>query len=340
VEDGRRVEVMPGPDVTLEPGDHLLVKTRPEDMVVLRGLQRLEVDLDSEVDPEVLESTRTGFAEAVLAPRSSLIGRTLRQVNFRGRFGLHVVAIVREGEVVQTNLRNEVLHFGDALLLYGSRRHRRALAREADLILLEAPEAEEPETRLASLALLLTAVALLPVLAGWLPVSVGVLVGAVLMVATGCLTADEAYRAVDWPTLVLVAGMLALGAALVDTGAADLMGLALLEGLGGLGPWVVMAVLALVTAVAGQIIPSSAAIVLMAPIAVTGAAQLGVSPQPLVMATAIAATSLVSPVAQPALALVMAPAGYRAEDYLRLGLPMTFLVLALTLIVTPLVFPF
>ena len=336
----RGVCLLPGPDFVLQADDHLMVKARPEDMVVLRGLQRLELDLDSAVDPELLEGSDAGFVEAVLAPRSSLVGKTLRQVNFRGRFGLHVVAIVREGGVVRANLRDQELHFGDALLLYGPNRHQRALTREPDLILLQAPEGEEPSVRLAPLSLLVTAGVLLPVIAGWVPVAIGVLGGAALMVLTRCLTPDEAYRSVEWPALILVAGMLSLGAALGETGGADLLGEVLLDSVGGVGPHAVLAVLVLLTAVLGQLIPATVVVVLMAPIAINGAEQLGASAQPFVMSVAIAATTLASPVAHPVHALVMAPAGYRIGDFLKLGLPVTALVLALTILVTPLFFPF
>jgi len=339
-EGGGRVEPLPGPDAVFHAGDELIVKATRSDMIVLRALQRLALDLDTPVDLRMLEGDEIGFAEAVLAPRSDLIGRTLRQVNFQGRFGLHVVAIVREGGTVEANLRDEVLRFGDALLLYGPRRHQRGLAREPDLILLQTPEQDGPNVRLAARSIGVTVVALAPVMLGWVPIAVGVITGAVLMILSRCLTADEAYRSVDWPTLVLVAGMLSLGSALEQTGAVAIFGDLMLRVTGGWSPHLVLAALVGVTAVSGQIMPGSAVVVLMAPIAINAAGQLGVSPYPLVMAVAIAATSLASPVSQPAHALVMAPAGYRMGDYLRLGIPLTVLVLLLTVLVTPVFFAF
>ncbi|MDZ7780947.1 MAG: SLC13 family permease [Gemmatimonadota bacterium] len=340
-EDGdTRVRPLPDPDEVFRAGDELLVKASVRDMVVLRALQRLLIDLDSPVDPSVLEGDDVGFAEAVLAPRSELIGRTLRQVSFQGRFGMHVVAIVRESGVVETNLRDEALQFGDALLLYGPHRRQRALANEPDLILLQAPEEAAPRAPLAARSIAVTVVALAPVMLGWVPVAVGVITGAVLMILSGCLSADQAYRAVDWPTLVLVAGMLSLGAALEETGAVALFGEMMLRATGTLSPHAVLAFLVVATGVGGQIMPGSAVIVLMAPVAINAATHLDVSPYPLVMAAAIAATSLASPVSQPAHALVMTPAGYRMGDYLRLGIPMTVLVLVLTILVTPVFLPF
>jgi di/tricarboxylate transporter len=175
---------------------------------------------------------------------------------------------------------------------------------------------------------------------GWIPVAVGVLAGAVLMMVTRCISAEEAYGAVDWSTVVLVAGMLALGAGLSETGTIDLLGSALLGGFAGYGAHALLLTLILVAAVAGQIIPASVVVVLMGPIAMAGAELLGVSPYPFVLAVTIAATSLASPVSHPAHALVMAPAGYRTGDYLKLGIPVTLLVLLLTFLVAPLVFPF
>ena len=339
-ERGRRVEALPHPDTVFEPGDDVLVKASQTDMAVLRALQRLGIDLETPVDPEILEADEVGFAEAVLAPRSELIGRTLRQVAFQSRFGMHVVAIVREGGPVEDGLRDEALRFGDALVLYGPRRRLRDLAREPDLIPLQAQEEDAPNVRLAARSIGVTAVALTPVLLGWVPIVVGVILGALLMVLSRCLTPDEAYRSVDWPTLVLVAGMLSLGAALDQTGAVALLGRVMLEATGGLSPHLVLTVFVLVTALGGQIMPGSAVVVLMAPVAINAAQSLGVSAYPFVMAVAIGATSLASPVSQPAHALVMTPAGYRMGDYLRLGIPMTAVVLLLTILVTPLFLPF
>lgn len=332
--------LMPGPHTVVQPGDHLLVKTRPQDLAVLRGLQRLELEEDPDVNLDSLESAGAGFVEAVVAPRSSLIGKTLRQSAFRSRFGLHVVAILRGGGAIRTQLRDRKLNFGDALLLHGPRRKGRALAREPDLILLHEPDPTPPEARRAPRSILILVAAVVSVILGWLPVAVGVLAGAVGMVVSRCLTAEEAYRAVEWPVLVMVAGMLALGAALDETGAAAFLGEGVLAATAGLGPTGVLASLVIMAALAAQIMPGPAVVVLVAPVAIAGAAQLQVSPQAMVMAVAIASTSLASPVSQPAQALVMAPAGYRLKDYLPLGIPMTILVILLSVLITPLVFPF
>jgi di/tricarboxylate transporter len=337
---GWDVHVLPGPDFSLRRGDHLMVKARPDDLAVLRALQRLEIDVATEVDPALLEGGDAGFTEALIAPHSALVGKTLRQIRFRERFGLHVVAIVREGEIVRTNLRDHALRFGDALLLYGGRREQRALAAEPDLIPLHSGGVEAPDFRLAPRSLFVTFAALVPVVLGWVPVPVGVLAGAVLMVLSRCLAADEAYNAVHFPSIVLVAGMLALGTALAESGVQDLFGSVLLDKLGGLGPFAVLVGLVLVGGLAAQVLPGAALVVLLAPIAIQAAAGLGASPYPFVMAVGIASTSVASPFSTPALAITQTPGGYRPMDYVRLGLPVSLAVLLLVVLVTPILFPF
>jgi di/tricarboxylate transporter len=317
-----------------------MVKARPDDLAVLQALQRLEIDLEAEVDPALLEGDDAGFMEALIAPHSALVGKTLRQTRFRERFGLHVVAIVREGEVVRTNLREHTLRFGDALLLYGGRREERGLAAEPDLIPLHSGGVEAPDFRLAPRSLFVTFAALAPVVLGWVPVPVGVLAGAVFMVLTRCLSADEAYNAVHFPSIVLVAGMLSLGAALAESGVQDLFGSALLDALGALGPYAVLVGLVLVGGIAAQVLPGAALVVLLSPVAIQAAAGRGASPYPFVMAVGIASTSVASPMSAPALAITQTPGGYRLKDYVRLGLPVSLAVLVLVVLATPILFPF
>ena len=333
------VELRPDPTQPVRVGDVLLVKARPDDLFALRGLQRLEVLTDVPVKAEDLETDRAGFVEVVLSPRSTLVGKTPRQLQLRNRYGMTAVAIWRDGRTIRTGLRDEPLRFGDALLLYGPTPRAKQLLAEADLIVLTEMLPEPFKTKLAPLSLVIMAVALFPVVVGWLPISIGVVLGAALMIVTRCVSVDEAYRAVDWPTIVLVAGMISVGAALNQTGAARMLGEAALAGTGALGPRAVLATLCILTAMGAQFIPGPALVVLMAPIALSAAGDLSLSPHALVMGVTLAATSLASPVAHPAHALVMGPAGYRYTDFLRLGIPLTILVVALIVVALPVFMP-
>jgi di/tricarboxylate transporter len=168
---------------------------------------------------------------------------------------------------------------------------------------------------------------------------VAVVMAAVAMVLSRCLTPEEAYRAVEWPAIILIAGMLPLGTALDQSGGAQLVATAVLGAVGELGPRGILAGLCVVTALAAHLIPAAAVVVLMAPIAITTAADFGLSAHALLMGVALSAASLSSPVAHPANVLVMGPGGYRYGDYLRVGGPLTLIVLGIIVTMLPVFFP-
>jgi di/tricarboxylate transporter len=334
-----QVNMIPDPDELLRAGDRLLVKARPDTLVVLRGLQQIDIDTETEPDLEELESERVGLMEVALSPRTKLAGRTPRQVGFRDKYGLTILALWRAGEVYRTNLRDMPLQFGDSLLVFGSRRRLGMLAREPDFLVLTESLQEPPRSELALVSVLILAGALTPVLLGWLPIAIAVLAGATLMVLSRCITAEEAYRSIEWPAVILIAGMLPLGVAMDQTGAARLLAEGVVGASGELGPRAVLAALCILTAMGAQVIPSVALVVVMAPIALTTAADLGLSPHALMMGVALSAASLSSPVAHPANVLVMGPGGYRYMDYVKMGLPLTALVLLIVIFVMPFFFP-
>jgi di/tricarboxylate transporter len=185
------------------------------------------------------------------------------------------------------------------------------------------------------------AAVLLPVMLGWLPIYIAVVIGAAVMVMSRCLTMEEAYRFIEWKAVFLIAGMLPLGTALDKTGAARLLAEGVVGVLGPLGPHAVLFGLLAITFLATSIIPTAALVVLMAPIALKTAAGLGISPHTLLMGIAMAASSsFTSPISHPANVLVMGPGGYRFVDYLKLGIPLTLLILILLMVVLPIFWPF
>ena len=291
-------------------------------------------------DLEELESDRVAMAEVVLAPRAAIAGKTLVELHFREKYGLNVLAVTREGQTLRQNLRDLPLRFGDALLLHGPREKLKLLGSEPDFLVLT-EEAQEPlRLERAPLAALIMGGVVLSVLAGWLPIYIAAISGALLMVLTGCLTMDEAYRAIEWRAVFLIAGMLPLGLAMQSTGAAQLLTAQVVELVGGLGPLGLVAALYLITAVAAQVMPTAAVAILMAPIALNTATQLGLSPYALVMAISLSASaSFMSPVAHPANVLIMGPGGYRFIDYIKVGLPLTIVCLITTLLVLPIFWP-
>jgi di/tricarboxylate transporter len=331
----------PDPEEPLLGGDMLLVNGQREDLATLQAFRSLVFEGAPSLDLQELESEKVGLIEAVLAPRSALAGMTLRQVHFREKYGLSVLAIWREGRIYRTDLRDMTLRFGDDLLLYGPRDRLQVLSREPDFLVLTERSPEVPRRAKAPLALGIMAVVLIPVTLGWLPIAISALLGVVLMILTGCLTMSEAYRAIEWQAIFLIAGMLPLGIAMERTGTAMFLAEQVVRFAGGWGPLAVMAGLFLLTALASQVMPNTAVAVLLAPIALNTANDLGVSPYPLMMAIAVSASAaFLSPVACSTNVLVMGPGGYRFADYTRAGLPLTLIVLLVTLLVVPVFWPF
>jgi len=195
--------------------------------------------------------------------------------------------------------------------------------------------------RRAPWALAIIVAMIVVMVSGVVSAVIAALAAGMALVATGCVTMPQAYRAVNWQSLVLIAGMLPMGTALSKTGALDVGVEKLILVLGDVGPLGLMAALYLLTAFLSQVISNTATTVLIAPVAIGVATGLGVSPYPLVMAVALAASAAyVTPMASPVNTLVLGPGGYRFADYVRVGLPLLVLNMILTLIVVPLVFPF
>jgi di/tricarboxylate transporter len=334
-------QLLPDAGERLAEGDLLLVKGRRQDLQTMAGLQSLEVEEEATIDLSDLESEHVGLIEVVLSPRTTLAGKTLHEIHFREKYRLNVLAIWRSGRVYRSGLRDMPLQFGDALLLYGPRDQARVLGSEPDFLVLTEAAQEAPRRAKAPLALLIMAGVLATVIVGWLPIAIAAVLGMTLMILTGCLTMEEGYRAIEWKAVFLIAGMLPLGTALERTGAAQWLADGLIGLLGSWGPLAIMVGLALLAVVASQAMPNAAVAVLLAPIALGTAVNLDISPYPLFMAVAVAASSaFMSPIGHPSNVLIMGPGGYRFVDYIRVGLPLTVIVLIVAVLVVPVFWPF
>lgn len=264
----------------------------------------------------------------------------MRDLRFRERYGVQVIAIWRRGRAYRSSLRDMTLELGDGFLVMGPQERLAMLQQENDFLALTPVEEEEVRKNKAPLAVGIMVAVLVPVLLGWLPIPVSAICGVSLMVLTGCLRMEEAYRAIEWRAVFLIAGMLPLGTAMQDTGAASLVADSVVAFLGGLGPWPVIFGLYLMTAVATTIIPTAALVLLMSPIVIQTCADLGISPYPGMMAIAMAASaSFTSPISHPANILVMGPGGYRFVDYVKMGIPLAIVVFIATMLVLPVFWP-
>jgi di/tricarboxylate transporter len=332
--------LMPEPWETLQENDRLVVEGRLSDFKILRELEKLIIERRTRPDIEALVSGNVGLVEAILSPHTRLVGKTLRQLNFREKYGLSVLAVWREGKAYRTNLRDMALRFGDAILLFGPRDKLRMLGREPDFIVLTETAQEELRLERMKFSVSIMGGILLPVIIGWVPIYIAAVVGAALMVLFGCLSMDEAYRQIEWKAVFLIAGLLPLGTALDQTGAARLIAEGVVTFVGPFGPQAVMLGLVALTFLATCFIPTAALVVLMAPIVLNTSANMGLSPYAFMMAIAMAASaSFMTPISHPANILVMGPGGYRFMDYFKVGGLLTVVVLIAIMFILPVFWP-
>jgi di/tricarboxylate transporter len=334
------LRVMPRGDEVLLGGDLLLIEGQQSDLDVLRGMQELEIDTKVPGNLGTLESERLTLMDATLDPRSSLAGKTVGEMNFRERYGIELAGIWREGITMRSDLADERLQIGDALLLLGPRDRLKLLSSDSDFLILTPLGQEPPDTRRAPLAALIMAAVVGSVMMGMAPISVAAVIGGTVMVLTGCLNMEQAYRAIDWRAIFLIAGMLPLGTAMQESGAAIYLANQVMELLGDAGPWPVIMGLYVLTAMATMIIPTAALVVLMSPIVLSAMSEMGLQPETAMMAVAMAASaSFTSPISHPANILVMGPGGYRFVDYLKVGVPLTIVVFITVMVLLPILWP-
>ena len=334
-------QFMPDPSAELKENDLLVIEGRPFDIEVLRGHQTLIVERNPAVDLRELETDSLTVVEVMLSPHTILTGKTLRQLNFREKFGVSVLAVWRGDRAYRTNLVDMKLEFGDALLCYGTREKFEVLAHERDFVVLNLAYQEKLLVKKAPLAGLIMAGVLAVVLLNWLPIYIAAIAGASLMIVSRCLSIEEAYRAIEWKAIFLIAAMLPMGLAMQSTGSAMLIAGAVIDIVGPFGPTAILAGLMTLTLIINQFIPSAVNAVVMAPIAIATAAGLGISPYPFVMGIAYAvAASFMTPVSHPVNVLIMSPGGYRFGDYLKNGLPFSLIVLIVSVLLLPVVFPY
>jgi len=324
----------------IQAGDVLIVRGNLNTILNIKESQGLEIVPDVELGDEELTDEEIAVAEALISTRSELAGKTLKELRFRDKYNLTVLALWRHGEPISRKLADEPLQFADVLLVQGRRDRINLLRTDPNFLLLEPVELEVRRTHKAPIAIAIMALVLALVLVARFHISTAMVIGAVAMVLTRCLTMDEAYQSIDWRTVFLVAGMLPLGMAMETTGAARFLADLLLGAVGALGPLAVLAGIYVLVALITQPMSNAAAVVLITPIAIDTALSLGADPKPFVLATVLgAATSFLTPVGHKANVLVFGPGGYRFFDYTRVGAPLTLILLTVTLIFLPILWP-
>lgn len=329
----------PRPSEVLLGGDYLLLGAREDDVVRLRQVHALEVQDHQRLGADALRSGALSMTELVLRPRSSLVGQTLEDLEFRDRYGSTVLGIWRDGAPRRTRLAKLPLEGGDALLVHGPPVALRQLRDSNDFVVLTEDTEMPPRGSRAPVAvgiLVLFVVALMLQLA---PVAIVGVAAAAAMALTGCITMEEARRAVEWRAILLIAAMLPLAEAMQTTGTAAFLAERSTESLGAFGVLPVLAGVLLLTFFFTHVMGNHVTAVLMAPLAIDAAVRMGADPRLFALGIALAATSgFATPYAHPGNLLVMGPANYRFSDFVRMGLPLGLLTLAGSFILLSLIF--
>jgi len=339
---GDRHFPLPTSSDVLKSRDTLVLEGDQQALFALRDLGELKLASDNAVDFERLEAANVGLVEATLHPHAKLAGKTLGELHFRDKYGLNVISIWRQGKIFRSDYLGELaLQVGDAMLLYGPKEKFKLLAAEADFLVLTESVQKIPEFKKAKLSLFIMLCAILPAVLDIVPIYISTLIGAAFMVITRCLTMDEAHRSIEWKGIILIVGMLPLGTALDNSGAAQYLANGVVQMVGPLGPLAVMGGLIALTFCATCIIPTAALVVLLVPIVLGTAANMGISPHSLLMAVSISASaSFMTPISHPANVMVMGPGGYKFSDYLKVGGPLTLTVFVIVMILVPILWPF
>ncbi|MCM6302735.1 SLC13 family permease [Klebsiella pneumoniae] len=325
--------------------------------VLLIDMSASDVDLrqfcgEQMLEPMVLrgeyfadQALDVGMAEVALIPDSEMIGKTVREIAFRTRFGLNIVGMKRDGKAMDGSVVDEPLQLGDILLVVGNWRQIALLAKRGrDFVVLNMPvevDDASPAHSQAPHAIFCLVLMVALMLTDEIPNPIAAIIACLLMGKFRCINAESAYKAIHWPSIILIVGMMPFALALQKTGGVDLVVKGLMDIAGGEGPYLMLGCLFVMCAAIGLFISNTATAVLMAPIALAAAKSMGVSPYPFAMVVAMAASAaFMTPVSSPVNTLVLGPGKYSFSDFVKIGVPFTILVMVVCVLLIPVLFPF
>jgi len=325
--------------------------------VLLIDMSASDVDLrqfcgEQMLEPMVLrgeyfadQALDVGMAEVALIPDSEMIGKTVREIAFRTRFGLNIVGMKRDGKAMDGSVVDEPLQLGDILLVVGNWRQIALLAKRGrDFVVLNMPvevDDASPAHSQAPHAIFCLVLMVALMLTDEIPNPIAAIIACLLMGKFRCINAESAYKAIHWPSIILIVGMMPFALALQKTGGVDLVVKGLMDVAGGEGPYLMLGCLFVMCAAIGLFISNTATAVLMAPIALAAAKSMGVSPYPFAMVVAMAASAaFMTPVSSPVNTLVLGPGKYSFSDFVKIGVPFTILVMVVCVLLIPVLFPF
>ena len=325
---------VPNTRSVIEEGDVLLVSGSVEDLMAVKDASGIEIHAETKLEDEALQTDDVKIAELLITPKSTLIRRTLKEANFRQRFGLAVLAIYRHGQSLGRKLGVIRLRAGDLLLVQGSEERLLSLEHGTNLLRLDVREAPSSDRRQKGFrALAFFAVAVIAAGLGLAPLPICFLSAAALTVATRCITMQKVYEVIDWRVLIVIGGMTAFGAAMRESGTAEWLAV-VIQSISE-NPRTVLAGFILLTMLLTQTMSNAAAALVVLPVAMQTAGTLGVSGQTFAIAVMLGASSSFIAPFEPACILVSGPGKYRFTDYLKAGLGLTLIMGFLVWLLVP-----
>ena len=335
----KKKSFVPNARSKFEENDVLLISGRIDDLMAVKDASGIEIKAETKLEDDSLQTEETKIAELLITPKSTLIRNSLKEANFRQRFGLAVLAIYRHGQVLGRKLGVIKLQAGDLLLVQGSKDRLQALENDTNLVSLDVNEAPSADRRRKGfMALIFFGFAVLAGGFNLAPLPVCFLSAAAMTVATGCITMQKAYEVIDWRVLIVIGGMTAFGAAMRESGTANWLA-------GGIqsafeSPRMVLAGFILLTMFLTQTMSNAAAALVVLPVAMQTADTLNVSGQTYAIAVMLGASSSFVAPFEPACILVSGPGKYRFSDYVKAGLGLTLIMAFLVWFFVPIIWGF
>jgi len=327
-------------DLVLESGDRVVIKTDTGEILGLKENGAIEFrDMDdSGFEPVTAERTVT--MEASVGPHSHLRGRPIKDLKLRRKYGVYLMAVHRQEQNISRDLPEVRLQFADTVLLEGPPEGLRRLMEDGGIVNLTEPADQAMRRAKAPIAIATIAAVMILAALGAMPIAGLAVIGAVVVMMTGCVEADEAFEAIDWPILFLIFGMLGMSIGLQETGAAQLIVETMVGLMQGLGPLAVLAAVYVLTNLLTEMVTNNAVAILVGPIVIALALELGYDPRAFIMAVMFAASaSFATPIGYQTNTFVYGAGGYRFRDFLVVGLPLNLLYAAVAVLVIPLFFP-
>ena len=329
----------------IHPDDVLFVRGSLENFLRMKEVEKVTMLTDEKLTQDELIHDNNTLVECVLTNQSDLAGKSLMEINFRRRFGSFILAIRREGAILRRKIAHVVLQYFDTLLVYGPREKIKELSESGNFIVLGEIEATLQKHRFwwVSLVVIISTVTLAAL--GLVPILKGALVGLILLMVLRVISTNETYQAINWQVIILIAALIPVGIVIQKSGTADWLATAMYHAVElfdpALRPVVMVSLIYLVTMILTEMVSNAATAIIMTPIAISIAMQIGLDPKPFIFSVCFAASaSFITPIGYQTNLMVYGPGGYKFSDYIKVGLPLAISLWIMATFLIPVLWPF